>query len=214
MNTVGAEQQLAANGRQVIAARCLDQQADTAAVVLNAIALGTMPEADPIRAEAFENSAVEQHVQLTTVDSILRPVIAREQAARLGVDVVAIETHERPLPRLNPYGVEQGVVDPQIVELTDRVGLEVDPDPQWARGADSLEHAAGDAKLVQGQGSDQPANSTTGDQDVVGGCRGQRGGCGHVFSRGHSEGLLLDHGGLAYAEYSEITFTAQARFRA
>ena len=37
-----------------------------------------------IRAEAFENSAVEQHVQLTAVNRILRPVIASEQAAGLG----------------------------------------------------------------------------------------------------------------------------------
>ena len=132
----------------------------------------------------------------------------------VGVDIVAIEAHEGPLPRLNPYGVEQGVIDPQIVELTDGVGLEVDADPQWARGVDSLEHAAGNAQLVQRQGGDQPANAATGDQDVVGRCQGRSRGCGHEFSRGRSEGLLLDHEGLAYAQYSENTLTAQARFRA
>jgi hypothetical protein len=73
----------------------------------------------------------------------------------------------RPLARLDAGGVEQSVVDAQVVQLANRVGLQVDAHPQRRQFGHRLEHDAGHTELMQGERRGH-ATDAAGDQYRVG----------------------------------------------
>ena len=98
---------------------------------------------------------------------VLRPVVAGEQPARLGIDVVAVEPDQRPFLGRQADAVEVGLRDAEVVELAHGVGLQVDADAERAHLAHRLEHDAGHADLVQRQRRRQPADAAAGDEDWI-----------------------------------------------
>lgn len=97
-----------------------------------------------------------------------RPTVAGEQAARLGIDVVAIATHQRPFARLDADRVQQFRAQPQLVELAHGVGLQVDAHAQRLQLGHRLEDDAGHTDLVQRQRQRHAADPTSGDQYRLG----------------------------------------------
>ena len=95
---------------------------------------------------------------------ILRPLVAGQQAARLGIDVVAVEPDQRPFLGGQTDAIEVGLRDAEVEELAHRIGLQVDADAQRAHVAHRLEDDAGHADLVQRQGRRQPADAAAGDE--------------------------------------------------
>ncbi len=95
---------------------------------------------------------------------ILRPLVAGQQAAGLGIDVVAVEADQRPLLGGQADAIEVGLRDAEVVELAHRVGLQVHADAQRAHLAHRLEHDARHADLVQRQRRRQPADAAAGDE--------------------------------------------------
>ena len=87
----------------------LDERGDAVGVI--AIAGDPVAEANRAGAESLERRPVQHHLQLAAVHRVLRPAVAREQAARLGIDVVAVAADQRPLPRLDADGAEDLVVE-------------------------------------------------------------------------------------------------------
>jgi hypothetical protein len=119
--------------------------------------------------QAFSHGVEQHHLQLPPVHRILRPVVARLQAAWLGVHLVAVAPHQRPFARLQANRVQHLVAKPQVVQLPHSVGLQVDAHAQRLQLGHRFIDDAGNADLVQGQGSGHATNATTGDQDGVGG---------------------------------------------
>ena len=98
---------------------------------------------------------------------VLRPLVAGEQPARLGVDVVAVEPDQRPFLGRQAHAVEVGLREAEIVELAHGVGLQIDADAERAHLADRFEDDAGHADLVQRQRCRQPADAAAGDDDAI-----------------------------------------------
>src|SRR4029079_11726829 len=94
-----------------------------------------------------------------------RPLVAREQAARLGIDVVAVQPHERPFLGLHADRVEPLRPDAELVELANGVGLKVDTYAERLRLGASLEHDASHADLMQCEGDAQSADAAAGNDD-------------------------------------------------
>ena len=165
MQAVGRDEKASVD-RQARALRGFDLRGH--AVVVLGIADDPVAQADRAGPEAFERRAVEQHLQLPPVHRVLRPAVAREQAARLGVDVVAVAPHQRPLARLDADGVEHLLADAELVELAHRVGLQVDAHPQRLQGGHGLQDHTGHADLVQREGEGHAPDAAAGDQDGAG----------------------------------------------
>ena len=88
VDAVGADQQRAVRlGDRAVGA--FDQRGDGAAGIL-AIAGDPVAELDRVSPGPLDQFVVQQHVEAAAVHSVLRPLVAGERAARLGVDVVAI----------------------------------------------------------------------------------------------------------------------------
>jgi len=117
--------------------------------------------------EALLHRVEQQHLQLAAVHRILRPLVAGQQAARLGIHIMAVAAHQRPFPGLDADGVERGGVETQVVELAHGIGLQVDAHAQGLEFAHSLEHPAGHADLVQGERHGHAGNAATGDEDHI-----------------------------------------------
>ena len=103
---------------------------------------------------------------------ILRPVVAGELAARLGIDVVAVQAHQRPFPGRQADAVEIGFGDAEIVELAHGIGLHIDADAERPHLAYRLVDNAGHADLVEREGHRQAANAAAGDDDTITHTRG------------------------------------------
>ena len=98
------------------------------------------------------------------MDRVLRPVVAGEQTARLGVDVVAVEPDQCPFRAWMPMRSSSSAVDAEVVELAHGVGLQIDADAERRASRDRLEDDARHADLVQRQGRRQSANPAAGDE--------------------------------------------------
>ena len=96
---------------------------------------------------------------------VLRPVVAGEQPARLGVDVVAVQPDQRPFLRGQADAVEVGLAEAEVVELAHGVGLQVDADAERAHLAHRLEHDAGHTDLVQRERGREPADAAARNKD-------------------------------------------------
>ena len=104
VDAVGADQQRAARlGARAVGV--LDERAH-AAVGMIAVAGHAAAEPDRVRPDPLHRLVVQQHVELAAMHRILRPVVAGEQPARLGIDVVAVEPDQRPFPRRQADAVE------------------------------------------------------------------------------------------------------------
>ena len=95
---------------------------------------------------------------------ILRPAVTGEQSARLGVDVVAVASDQRPFAGLDADAVEHLVVKAQVVQLANRIGLQVDAHPQRLQVGHRFIDNAGHADLVQREGEGHAPDAAAGDQ--------------------------------------------------
>src|SRR6266545_1526787 len=109
---------------------------------------------------------VEQHrVQIGAMDRELRPVVAGVAAAWLLVDELAVAAVEGELARLDGAS-GQRVLQAKLAELTHAVRQDVDADAQRLDLGRRLEHARGNAGLMQAERQRQPADAATDDQDI------------------------------------------------
>ena len=101
------------------------------------------------------------------MDGVLRPVVAGEPPAWLGINVVAVQSHQRPFLRRQTDAVEIGWREAEVVKLAHGIGLQIDADAERPHVADSFEHDAWDADLVQRERRRQPANAAAGDDHSI-----------------------------------------------
>ena len=96
---------------------------------------------------------------------ILRPLVTGTQAARLGVHLFAVQSDQHPFPGLQPDGVELLGPDPELVELTHGVRLQVDADPERLEVPHRFQHETRHIDLMQGQCDTQSSNAAPGNED-------------------------------------------------
>ena len=106
---------------------------------LPAIAGHPLAQPHRIGAGAGDEDVVQEHVELAAMHGVLLPVVAGELAARLGIDVVAVQPDQRPFPGRQPDAVERRLADAEIVEFAHRIGLQVDADAERPHLAHLLE---------------------------------------------------------------------------
>ena len=92
-------------------------------------------------------------------------MVARLQAAWLGVHLVPVAAHQRPFACLQANGVQHVVAKPQVVQFAHGVGLQVDAHAQRLQLGHRFKDDAGHADLVQGEGSGHATDAAAGDQD-------------------------------------------------
>jgi hypothetical protein len=159
VQAVAADQQPAAQlGRRSsgITNKCRD------AVGVVTITDDAVPRAHGVDAEPVDHRAVQQHLQRAAMHGVLRPPVPREQAARLRVHVLAVQTDERPLARLHADCVQVAGTDVELVELAHGVRLKVDADAERFQLRDGLEHDARHADLLQRESNAESADTATG----------------------------------------------------
>ena len=100
---------------------------------------------------------------------VLRPVVAREFAARLRIDVVAVQSDQRPFARRKADPVEVGLGDAEVVEFAHGIGLQIDADAERAHVAHRFEDDTGHANLMERERSREPANAAAGNDHAVAG---------------------------------------------
>src|SRR5688572_22683154 len=94
---VGADQQLRPN----LALRSTwsaDQRSDAIGVV--AVTDDAVPGEHRAGTQPLDRRAMEQHLQRAAMHGVLRPTVTGKETARLGVHILAVQSYERPLPRL------------------------------------------------------------------------------------------------------------------
>jgi hypothetical protein len=162
MQTVCGNQQSAV-AFEVTAVPRFDQRRDATLPV--SVTSDALAQTDRIGAEPLEHGAVQQHLELAAVHCVLRPAVAGEQAARLGVDVVAVAADQRPFAGLDADAVQHLAADAEVIELANGVGLQVDADAERLRIGDGLVHHARHADLVKRERESHAADAASGDQD-------------------------------------------------
>ena len=125
-------------------------------------------------------------MQLPAVHGVLRPPVAGEQAPRFGIDVVPVQSDERPFFRLNADAIELLRADAEIIELTHSIRLQVDPDTERLQCRDRLEHDARHTDLFECQRDTQTTDAAAGNEGrkirhPIPGARTDAAGCGHRF---------------------------------
>ncbi len=104
---------------------------------------------------------------MAAVDRELGPPVAGQQAPRFGPDVVAVAPDQGPFGGLDT-DLRQVAGQAEIVELANRVRLEVDTDPEGLKFPHRLIDPDRHADLVAGERQRQPGDPGTGDQNGVG----------------------------------------------
>src|SRR4030095_12802361 len=97
---------------------------------------------------------------------VLRPLVAGAHAARLGVDLFAVQADQHKFPGLQPAGTEVIGPKPELVELTHGVRLHVDADAERLEVAHGFQHETRHTDLMQGQCDTQSSNAGTGNEDT------------------------------------------------
>ena len=143
-----------------------DQRAHAAVGILP-IAGHPAAEPDRLRPDPLDHLVMQQHVELATMNRILRPVVAGQEPAGLGIDVIAVEPDQRPFLCGQAHPVEIVFGDAEIVEFTHGIGLQIDADAERAHVPDRFEDNAGHADLVERQGCRQPTNAAAGDDHKI-----------------------------------------------
>ena len=121
---------------------------------------------DAVGADLGERSGMQDRVQYAAMDGDLRPPIARREATRLVPDRLAALGEVRQRRRGQAVGGEV-VGQAERVELADRVRQQVDAHTERLDAIDALEHPDRKAGTMQAERGGQPADPTTGDDDVV-----------------------------------------------
>jgi hypothetical protein len=111
---------------------------------------------------------MQQHMKLAAMNRVLRPLVSRQESARFGIDVVAVEPDQRPFLGRQTHAIEIGLTETEIIELAHRVRLHVDANAERAHLAHRFEHNAGHTDLMQCQRGGEPADTATGnDYEIV-----------------------------------------------
>lgn len=165
MQAVGRDQQRACHFLPPAVA-CLDQGRDAVGVL--PITGHALAQAHGIVAQSRAHGIEQQHLQLSAMHRVLRPAVAGGQTARLGIDLVAVATHQRPFARLQADGVEHVVAEAQVVQLAYGVGLQVDADAQRLQLGHGLEDDARHADLMEGERGGHATDAAASDEDGAG----------------------------------------------
>ena len=144
----------------------LDQRANAAVAEL-AIAGDPAAELDRLRPDPLHDLIVQQHVEPPAMHRVLRPVVAGEFSARLGIDVVAVEPDQRPFLCGQADLVEVRLGDAEVVKLAHGVRLQVDADAERAHLAHRFEDGARHADLMQRERGGEPADAAAGDDHAI-----------------------------------------------
>ena len=162
MQAVGSDQQSAV-AFELTAVPRLDQRRDTTGAI--SITGYALAQTDRVGAEPLEHGAVQQHLELAAVHRVLRPTVAGEQAASLGVDIVAIAPDQRPFAGLDADAVQHLGVDAEVIELANGVRLQVDTDTERLEVLNRFQHHTGHTDLMEGEGDTQSSDAAPGNED-------------------------------------------------
>src|SRR5688572_19524778 len=164
MQTVRADQQrpLDAEARAITR---LDQRPDAGAAGMLAIPRDLHARSNSASAETLDDRVVEEHLQAAAVYRVLRPLVAGAHAARLGVHLLAVQSDQHEFPGLQPDGVQLLRSDPELIELSHGVRLQVDADAKRLEMPHRFQHDAWDPDLMQGQGDTQSSDAAPGNED-------------------------------------------------
>jgi hypothetical protein len=162
MQTVGADQE-GPFDLQPLAVAGLDHGADTARVV--AVTSDRHAGSHGAGAETVEHGLVEEHLQTAAMYRVLRPFVTGAHAARLGVDLFAVQADQHEFLGLQSDGVEVIGPDPELVKLSHGVRLHVDADTERLEVAHGLQHETRHTDLMQGQSDTQSSNAAPGNED-------------------------------------------------
>ena len=163
MNTVGADQHVAARGRAVGAVTVEEPGGDAA------LALGIGAEAvagmDARFAEPRPHRLVDHRLQAAAVDGELRHVVAGVDAARLAPDLLAEAVGVEQL-----VGADADLVEPveqaELGQFLDGMRQGVDADAELAHGVRLLVDLAVDAARMQHQRRRQAADAAADDDGL------------------------------------------------
>lgn len=122
-----------------------------------------VPGADGVWSEAVEDGPIQQHLQLASVDGVLGPVVSGGTSSTLRPHDVAAPPGERPFVGFDADAVEV-VGEPQVEQLANGVGLQVDSDSEWGDPPVRFEDRGIDTDLMTCQRHRQPGNAASGDQ--------------------------------------------------
>jgi hypothetical protein len=115
--------------------------------------------------ETVEHGSVEEHLQTAAMYRVLRPLVAGAHPARLGVDLFTVQADQNKFSGLQPDGVELLGPDPELVELTHGVRLQVDPHPERLEVPYRFKHETRHIDLMQRQCDTQSSNAAPGNED-------------------------------------------------
>jgi hypothetical protein len=114
-----------------------------------AIAGHAAAKPDSFGAESVDDLSVQQHVEGAAMHGVLRPSVSRFQSTGFGIDVVAVQAHQRPFLGGKADLIQVVLIDAEVVELTHGVGLQVDAHAQRPHLAHRLVYDATYSNLVQ-----------------------------------------------------------------
>src|SRR3984885_15680185 len=146
MNTVGADQNVAAHGVAMASAPIEEMRGDAAFV----LGEGAEPAAgvNRLRPQPFLDGAMDHALQPTAMDRELRHVMAGIDAAGLAPDFLAMAVEI-----IKHIGADRDVIEllqqPETGEFADRMRQRVDADAEFADGVRLLEQFAADAAGAQ-----------------------------------------------------------------
>ena len=109
---------------------------------------------------------MQHQLQFPTVHRVLGPRVAGLKTAGFVPDLFAVLGEEAVL-LCGHTNLRQTVTQAKIDQLTNRVGLNVDPDAQRTQLTRRLEHLDWHTELVTGQSESQSGDPATGDQDWI-----------------------------------------------
>jgi hypothetical protein len=165
MDAVGADQQRTARLRRR-AVGVLDQRANAPVAEL-AIAGNPAAELDRLRPDPLDDLVVQEHMEQPAMYGVLRPVVAGEFSARFGIDVVAVQSDQRPLPGGQTHPVEIGLGDAEVVKFAHGVRLQIDADAERAHVTHRFEDSARHADLMQRERGREPTDAAAGNDHAI-----------------------------------------------
>src|SRR5579871_756303 len=160
MDAIGADQDIAAHGLDVVP-RSIEEMRGDAAFVLRERA-ETVAGMDEFLAEALFDRVMDHALQPAAMDRELRHVVAGVDAADVAPDLLAVAVEV-----IKHVGADRDVVEllqqAELGEFTDRMRQRVDADAEFADGIGLFEQLAADAAGAQHQGRGQAADTAADD---------------------------------------------------
>src|SRR6266540_2088994 len=146
MNAVAPDRHVALDDRQDDAGAVDEMHGHAVATMLDPDAAAA--EGDRIGSQSVADRGQEDLVQIRPVDRDLRPIVAGVAPARLAVDQLAVARIEADLAGLDALGGEL-IGDAEVAQDLRCMRQQVDADAERLDLGHGLEHAAGDADLMQ-----------------------------------------------------------------